>query len=65
MLPCSILVSKVRSLRGYQGGSVADIGERFDLLIEAAHPHDANRKLIKHLRHERGAPFSFLTIGRR
>jgi transposase len=42
--------------------AVADIGERFDLLIEAAHPHDANRKLIKHLRHERHALFSFLTI---
>lgn len=38
--------------------AVADIGERFDLLIEAAHPHDANRRLIKHLRHERGALFS-------
>jgi len=41
---------------------VADIGERFDLLFEAAHPHDANRRLIKHLRHERGALFAFLTI---
>lgn len=41
--------------------AVADIGERFDLLFEQAHPHDANRRLIKHLRHERGALFSFLT----
>ena len=42
--------------------AVADIGERFDLLFEQAHPHDANRRLIKHLRHERGALFTFLTI---
>jgi len=42
--------------------AVIDIGERFDLLIEAAHPHDANRRLIKHLRHERHALFAFLTI---
>jgi len=41
--------------------AVADIGERFDLLFEQAHPHDANRRLIKHLRHERHALFSFLT----
>ncbi len=42
--------------------AVLDIGERFDLLFEQAHPHDANRRLIKHLRHERHALFSFLTI---
>ncbi len=41
--------------------AVADIGERFDLLFEQAHPYDANRRLIKHLRHERHALFSFLT----
>lgn len=41
--------------------AVADIGERFDLLFEQAHPHDANRRLAKHLRHERDALFSFLT----
>jgi transposase len=41
--------------------AVADIGERFDLLFEQAHPYDANRRLIKHLRHEREALFSFLT----
>lgn len=40
---------------------VTDIGERFDLLLERAHPHDANRRLIKHLRHERHALFTFLT----
>ncbi len=38
-----------------------DVSERFDLLFEAARPHDANRRLIKHLRHERHALFSFLT----
>jgi transposase len=42
--------------------AVGDIGERLDLLFEQAHPHDANRRLIKHLRHEREALFSFLTI---
>jgi transposase len=41
--------------------AVTDIGERFDLLFEQAHPHDANRRLIKHLRHERHALFTFLT----
>src|SRR5215210_4532908 len=37
--------------------AAADIGERFDLLFEQAH-----RRLIKHLRHERAALLSFLTI---
>ncbi len=41
--------------------AVTDLGERFDLLFEQAHPHDANRRLIKHLRHERHALFTFLT----
>ncbi|MFN2506877.1 MAG: IS66 family transposase [Acidimicrobiales bacterium] len=45
-----------------RANAVVDIGERFDLLFEQAHPHDANRRLIKHLRHERHALFSFLTI---
>ena len=40
---------------------VIDIGERLDLLFDQAHPHDANRRLIKHLRHERAALFTFLT----
>ena len=44
-----------------RAAAVADIGERFDLLFDQAHPHDANRRLIKHLRHERGALFTFLT----
>jgi transposase len=43
-------------------GRAKAVGERFDLLFEAAHPHDANRRLIKHLRHERHALFAFLTI---
>lgn len=41
--------------------AVVDIGERVDMLLERPHPHDANRKLIKHLRHERAALFTFLT----
>lgn len=45
-----------------RAAAVADIGERLDLLCEQAQPHDANRKLIKHLRHERAALFSFLTL---
>lgn len=45
-----------------RAAAVADIGERFDLLFDQAHPHDANRRLIKHLRHQRHALFSFLTI---
>lgn len=45
-----------------RAAAVIDIGERFDLLFEEPHPHDANRRLIKHLRHERHALFSFLTI---
>lgn len=44
-----------------RAAAVADIGERFDLLFDQAHPHDANRRLIKHLRHERAALFTFLT----
>jgi len=45
-----------------RAAAVIDIGERLDLLFEEAHPHDANRRLVKHLRHERGALFSFLSI---
>ncbi len=41
--------------------AAADIGERFDLLFAQPHPYDANRRLIKHLRHERHALFTFLT----
>ena len=42
--------------------AVADIGERIDLLAEQATPHDENRKLIKHLLHERHALLTFLTM---
>jgi len=45
-----------------RAAAVADIGERLDLWCERAHPHDANRRLIKHLRHERAALFTFLTL---
>ncbi len=45
-----------------RAAAVADIGERLDLLCDEAQPHDANRRLVKHLRHERDALFSFLTI---
>jgi transposase len=41
--------------------AVEDIGERFDLLFEQPQPHEADRRLIKHLRHERDALFTFLT----
>lgn len=40
--------------------AVADVGERLDLLIEEPHPHDENRKLVKHLANERRALFTFL-----
>ncbi|MGH9223633.1 MAG: IS66 family transposase [Acidimicrobiales bacterium] len=43
-----------------RAAAVVDIGERFDLLFEQAQPHDASRRLIKHLRHERAALFTFL-----
>ncbi|MGH9223789.1 MAG: IS66 family transposase [Acidimicrobiales bacterium] len=46
---------------GARARAVADIGERLDLLLERPHPHDANRRLVKHLRHERHAQFTFLT----
>ena len=36
-----------------RAAAVIDIGERLDLLLEDGQPHDANRRLIKHLRHER------------
>ncbi|MGI8939695.1 MAG: IS66 family transposase [Iamia sp.] len=41
--------------------AVVDIGERVDLLLAAAHPHPANRRLIKHLTNERAALLTFLT----
>lgn len=40
--------------------AVVDIRERVELLLGQAHPYDdANRRLVKHLRHERHALFSF------
>lgn len=44
-----------------RAAAVVDIGERIDMFLDRPHPHDANRKLIKHLRHERAALFTFLT----
>ncbi len=59
------LDARDRDIAG-RAAAVIDIGERIDLLLERTHPHDANRKLIKHLRHERAALFSLLTTdGRR
>ena len=37
-----------------------DLAERIGLLAEAAHPHDANRRLVKHLANEADALFTFL-----
>ena len=39
---------------------IEDLAERVELLGEQAHPHDENRKLIKHLLNEADALFSFL-----
>jgi len=39
---------------------VEDLAERIELLAEAAHPHDANRRLVKHLVNETDALFTFL-----
>ena len=36
--------------------------EMIDLLADQAHPHDENRKLVKHLHHEREAIVTFLTM---
>ena len=39
----------------------ADLRERVELLTEQAHPHDENRKLVKHLGVELDALFTYLT----
>ena len=39
---------------------IEDLTERVELLGEEAHPHDENRKLIKHLLVEKDALFTFL-----
>jgi len=44
-----------------RAAAIVDLGERLDLLFEDAQPHDANRRLIKHLHHERHALFTFLS----
>jgi Transposase IS66 family len=41
--------------------SAANFVEMIELLHEQAHPHDENRKLIKHLDNEREAIVTFLT----
>ncbi|MGH9153868.1 MAG: IS66 family transposase [Acidimicrobiales bacterium] len=38
----------------------ADLAERIELLAEAVHPYDANRKLVAHLSNEADALFAFL-----
>jgi transposase len=38
----------------------ADLTERIALLAEAAHPHEANARLVKHLANEADALFTFL-----
>ena len=45
-----------------RAAAIIDIGERIDLLAERPHPHDANRRLVKHIVHERHALFTFLTL---
>lgn len=45
-----------------RAAAVVDIGERIDMLTERPHPHDANRRLIKHIAHERHALFTFLVL---
>jgi transposase len=42
--------------------AAVDIGERLDLLLEQPQPHDANRKLVKHLTNERTALLTFLDL---
>jgi transposase len=39
---------------------IEDLTERIELLGEQAHPHDENRKLVKHLLVEKDALFTFL-----
>jgi hypothetical protein len=40
--------------------AAADLVEMIELLYEQAHPHDENRKLVKHLLVEKDALFTFL-----
>lgn len=45
-----------------RAAAVDDIGERIDLLLADPHPHEANRRLVKHLTNERPALLTFLTV---
>jgi transposase len=40
-----------------------DLTERIELIAEQSHPHEANRRLVKHLTNEADALFSFLYAG--
>lgn len=40
--------------------AAADIGERVDLIIAEAHPHQANQRLVNHIARERDALLTFL-----
>lgn len=44
-----------------RAAAAADLVEMIELLAEQAHPHDENRKLVKHLHAERHAIVTFLT----
>jgi transposase len=44
-----------------RAAAAANFVEMIELLYEQAHPHDENRKLVKHLYHEREAIVTFLT----
>lgn len=44
-----------------QATVAADMIDRIELLADQAHPHDPNRRLVKHLHNERHALFTFLT----
>lgn len=57
---CSAL--DARDLSKTERENVAtDLSDRIELLAERAHPHEANRKLVKHLSAEADALFTFLT----
>jgi transposase len=50
-----------RDLPAQERTAVAvDLAERIELLAEQSHPHEANRRLVKHLANEADALFSFL-----
>ena len=45
-----------------RAAAAIQIGDRLDSLIDQPHPHDANRRLMKHLAHQRHALFTFLNL---